>query len=540
VTLATGPDARVSAGPVARPAGAETVPARRHRPWWLLGAATLVALVLATPLIFLLVDAAGAGAGNVVSLIDRSLTAQLLWNTVRLAFVVTLLCVILGTGSAWLVERTDLPLRHVWAVLLVVPLAIPDFVVSWGWASLSTWVAGFKGAVLVMTLSLYPLVYLPVASSLRNADPAQEEVARSLGVGRLRTFVRITLGQATVAIAGGAILVTLVLLAEYGAFELLGYRTFTTEIFTEINGGFSLSSASALSIVLLFLGVVVLGAEAAVRRKGRTSRSDRMAQRVTTRHRLGLWTVPAGLALTALVGLALGVPVGSAAHWWAQGTRVGIPGVGSMASATWHTAIYSVCAAALATLMAAPVAVLAVRHHGAWRRLLERSTYLVLAMPGIIIALAFTYFSEHYLGGFEYQHAPMLVLTYAILFFPLALVGVRASVAQAPVGLEDVARSLGRSPLAVWWKVTRPLVTPGLAAAFCLVFLSCVTELTATLLLHPTGVQTLATEFWTYQSDLEYGQAAPYALLMIAIAAIPSYVLGRFFDRLPARAGSQP
>src|SRR6202020_866785 len=100
-----------------------------------------------------------------------------------------------------------------WAVLVVVPLAIPDFVVSFSWTSLSTAVAGFRGAVLVMTLALYPLVYLPVAASLRNADPAQEEVARSLGSGRLRTFWRITIGQARVAILGGCLLVVMTMLA---------------------------------------------------------------------------------------------------------------------------------------------------------------------------------------------------------------------------------------------------------------------------------------------------------------------------------------
>ena len=121
-----------------------------------------------------------------MNLIFRSLTATLLWNTVRLTVVVTVLCAVIGTAAAWFVERTDLPGRRVWAVLVVVPLAIPDFVVSFGWASLSTWVQGFRGAVLVMTLAVYPLVYLPVAASFRGADPGQEEVARSLGAGRLQ------------------------------------------------------------------------------------------------------------------------------------------------------------------------------------------------------------------------------------------------------------------------------------------------------------------------------------------------------------------
>jgi len=510
-------------------------PARRSvRPLGLIAVSTAVVVVVILPLVFLLVEAQSAGASTVVRLIDRPLTVHLLWNTVRLSVVVTLLCAVIGTGAAWLVERTDVPGRRMWAVLVVVPLAIPDFVVSFGWASLSTAVAGFRGAVLVMTLAVYPLVYLPVASSLRNADPAQEEVARSLGSGRLRTFWRITIGQARVAILGGCLLVVLVLLAEYGAFEILGYQTFTTEIFTQFNS-FSVNAACALSLVLVALGLVVLAAEASGRGRGRVSRSDPMAQRVTGRHHLGRWTVPALLALTALVALALGVPVGSATYWWLSGAQHVLQGV-SMADAAWHTALYGGSAALVSTVMAVPVALLAVRHDGPLRRLLERSSYLVLAVPGLVIALSLAYFSSRYADDLWYQTAPMLVMAYAIMFFPLALVGVRASIAQAPPGLEDVARSLGQGRLAVLWRVTRPLVGPGLAAAFCLVFLSAVTELTATLILVPTGVQTLATQFWRYQQNLAYGQAAPFALLMIGIAAVPSYVLARFFDRLPARA----
>jgi len=507
------------------------------RPTTLFIISGLVSLAVILPLVFLLLEAQGSGVGTITSLIDRQLTVTLLWNTVRLAVVVTLLCAVIGTGAAWLVERTDLPGRRVWAVLVVVPLAIPDFVVSFGWASISTDVSGFRGAVLVMTLSIYPLVYLPVASSLRNADPAQEEVARSLGAGRLRTFWRITLGQARVAILGGSLLVVLVLLAEYGAFEILGYQTFTTEIFTEFSVSFNVPAASALSLVLVVLGMVVLAGESAGRVRGRVSRSDKLAQRATGRHHLGLWAIPAVVALLALTGLALGVPVGSAIYWWMASTNAPFTGV-SILDAAWHTGIYSACAAGLATAMALPVGILAVRHDGRLRRLFERSTYLVMAMPGLVIALSLTYFSEHYANGLWYQTAPMLVVAYAIMFFPLALVGVRASVAQAPVGLEDVARSLGQRRLAVLWRVTLPLVGPGLAAAFCLVFLSAVTELTATLILVPTGVQTLATQFWVYQQNLAYGQAAPFALVMIAVAAVPSYVLARFFDRLPTRTAA--
>ena len=193
-------------------------------------------------------------------------------------------------------------------------------------------------------------------------------------------------------------------------------------------------------------------------------------------------------------------------------------------------------AAVIATAASFPVAVLAVRHGSRVRLLLERSTYLVLAMPGVVAAFALSYFTEHYLGGIGYQSAPLLILCYAIMFFPLALVGVKASLSRAPVSLDEVARSLGQRRLTVLARVTLRLAAPGLAAAFCLVFLSVVTELTATLLLIPTGAQTLATQFWAYEGNLSYGQAAPFALAMIVIAAIPGYVLGRFFNR-SAQAG---
>jgi iron(III) transport system permease protein len=532
--VAAGGEAQARPQPAA-PGPARPPRSRRRRPAGLLLIAAAVAVVLLLPLAFLLVEAVGAGPGTVARLIGRSLTAQLLWNTIRLGVVVTLLCAVIGTGSAWLVERTNLPGRRVWAVLIVVPLAIPDFVVSFGWASLSTAVSGFRGAVLVMTLALYPLVYLPVAASLRNADPAQEEVARSLGAGRLKTFWRVTVGQARIAILGGCVLVIMTMLAEYGAFEILGYQTFTTEIFTEFSLSFNIPAACALSLVLVALGLVVLGADGGLRRRGRVSRASRSAQRATPRARLGPWTLPVLALLAALVLLALGVPVGSAAYWWATGTNQPFTGT-SLLSAAGYSAAYSGGAAALATVLALPVAILAVRHTSRVARVVERSTYLVLALPGLVIALSLSYFSERYGDGIGYQSAPMLVVAYAIMFFPLALVGLRASVAQAPAGLEDIGRSLGQRRLAVFWRVTRPLVTPGLAAAFCLVFLSSVTELTATLILVPTGVQTLATQFWNYQQNLAYGQAAPFALVMIAIAAVPSYVLARFFDRLPSRA----
>ncbi len=511
-----------------------------RRPVGLAVVSGVVAVLLLLPLAFLVLEAVQYGWSAVAPLLFRQLTATLLWNTVSLLVVVTAACAVLGTLAAWCVERTDLPGRRLWAVLVVVPVGIPDFAVAFGWKSLFVGIGGFAGSVLVMTLAVYPLVYLPVAASLRNADPGQEEVARSLGVGRVATFWRVTLGQARLAVLGGCVLVALVVLSEYGAFELLGYRTFTTEIFTEAQVGFDAPAACALSLVLVILGMLVLSVEGVSHGRGRTSRVGPLAARLAQPLRLGRAKVPVLAGFSLLVATALGVPVGAIVYWLFRSGTSTLPAAASVASAAAHTALYSAGAGLLSTVAALPVALLSVRHPGRGVMALERSTYLVLAVPGVVVALAFTYALERYAAGTLYQSALVLMVAYAIMFFPLALVAVRASVARAPVGLEEVGRSLGRGRLAVLARVTLPLLAPGLAAAFCLVFLESVTELTATLLLRPTGVETLATQFWAFTSTSSYHQAAPYAAVMVAVAAVPSYVLGRWFDRMPARATVAP
>ena len=510
-------------------------PGRRHLPPLLTAAAIVVSSVVLTPLVFLVVQAVQVGWAELHQLLFRNLTAVLIWNTVSLVVVVTALCAVVGTLLAWFVERTDLPCRRLFAILVVIPLGIPDFVVSFGWRALFPSIGGFWAAVLVMTLAVYPLVFLPVAASLRSADPVQEEIARSLGLGRVRTFWIVTVGQARVAVFGGAILVGLVVLAEFGAFEILGYQTLTTEIYNEFQVGFNEPAACALSLILVLLGALLLGSEDFVRGRGRTSRVGAGAPRSLRLSSLGRARPLALLGVLALVVLALGVPVGAIVYLMVKGGNSTVPPA-SLWIATANTFAYSASAGVLATVAALPLALLAVRFPRRRVMALERANMVVLAVPGLVIALSFTYVTEHFLQGRFYQTNPLLVLAYAIMFFPLAVVSVRAAVARSPVGLEEVGRSLGVSRHSVLRRVTLPLIGPGLAAAFALVFLETATELTATLVLHPSNVQTLATQFWAYQSNLSYSQAAPYALVMVLIAAVPGYVLGRWFDRQPARA----
>jgi iron(III) transport system permease protein len=503
----------------------------------LFAVAVLVTMVVALPLVFLVVQAWQVGWDTLRPVLFRQFTAQLLWNTVSLTAVVMVLCAVVGTLSAWVVERTNVPGRRVWAVLLVIPLGIPDFVVSFGWRGLFPAFGGFWGAVLVMTVAVYPLVFLPVSANLRNADPAQEEVARSLGLGRWVTFWRVTIGQAKLAIFGGSVLVGLVVLAEFGAFEILGFRTLTTEIYTEFTVGLNQSAACAFSLILVVLGGLLLFSESALRSGGRGSRVGAGAAREMRLRPLGRSRVPVCGAVALLITLALGVPVGAIIYLMVRGGHSTLP-TASLPAAAAHTFLYAAAAGLVATLGALPVGLLSIRFPRRQVQFMERTNMLVLAVPGLVIALSFTYFTVHFLESTFYQTPELLVLAYAVMFFPMAVVSVRAAVARSPVGLEEVGHSLGVRRSTVFWRVTLPLIGPGLAAAFCLVFLESATELTATLVLIPNGVQTLATQFWAYQTNLSYSQAAPYAGMMLLLAAVPSYVLGRWFDRLPARAAA--
>jgi iron(III) transport system permease protein len=495
----------------------------------LLAAGTVIALVLLAPLVFLVVEASQAGWHEVSRLLLRHLTATLLWNTIRLTVVVTVGCAVIGTAAAFVVERTEVPFRRMWAVAVVIPLAIPDFVVAYAWVAAVPSLHGLWGAAVVMTLALYPLVYLPVAAVLRRSDPGLEEAARSLGLGRVETFRRVTLRQVRPAVLGGCLVVALALLAEYGAFEILRFQTFTTTIFTELDVAFDSPAACALALVLVALGLVVLVGEAALNRRSQKARAARPSGQRPSRIALGRATLPALAGLTVLVLLALGFPVGTIVYWLTHSRATTLPGT-PVVSAVWHSAGYAAAAGVVATIAAVPIALLAVRHPTRASLVIERSTYVVQSLPGVVVALSLVFFAIHYALR-AYQSPQLLIGAYAILFFPLAVVCVIASVAQAPGRLQDIGRSLGVGRIAVFARVTLPLIAPGLAASFCLVFLSAVTELTATLKLIPTGQQTLATQFWAYERNASYGAAAPYAAMLIGIAVVPSYVIARWFDR---------
>nr|WP_308192196.1 iron ABC transporter permease [Mycobacterium sp. MYCO198283] len=486
---------------------------------------TVTVLVAATliPLGYIGWAVATTGTDRAVALIFRPRVAELLTNTAALIAVTVPLCLALGVGAAWLVERTDLPGRRWWRPLFVAPLAVPAFVNSYAWVSVVPSLHGLVGGVVVATLSYFPLAYLPALAALRRLDPAVEESGRTLGSGPGAVFLRIVLPQLRLAILGAALLIALHLMAEYGAFAMLRFDTFTTAIFQQFQATFDGAAGSMLAGVLVLCCLALLLVEAVVRGGARYARIGSGAARAATVVALGRWRLPALAAAAGLAALALGVPVWTLARWLVLGGRA-VWEPAAVGSALAQTLVLAATAAGVATAMAFPVAWVAVRHRGPLARLVEGANFVTSSLPGIVIALALVTVAIRWAPPL-YQTVGIVVAAYVLMFLPRALVSVRSGLAQVPIGLEEASRSLGATAAETFLRVTLRLAAPAAAAGASLVFVAVATELTATLLLAPTGTDTLAMKFWTFSSELDYAAAAPYALVMVVLAIPVTLVL---------------
>jgi iron(III) transport system permease protein len=484
--------------------------------------ASAVALI---PLVYLAVRVGEAGAARFADELFTTRTAVLAGRSLALAAIVTAACAVLGVASAFLVTRTDLPARRAFGVVSALPLAVPTYIAGFAWVSTVDGFTGFWDAALVLTLCSYPYVFLAAVAALTGADPAQEEVARSLGDGPWRCFTRVTLRQIRPAVAAGALLVALYVLSDFGAVSIVRVDVFTRAIFTAMNLGFDPTGALVLATLLVALSAGLLIGEMMTRRRGARYARIGGSGRPPTRIALGRWRWPAVGLMALVAALALGVPAVALLRWAVEG--VSRPGsLAEVAVAAGNSLWVSAFGAALTLLLALPIGLLAARSPGPVATMLDRLAYLPHALPGLVIGLSLVFFGIN-VAYVLYQTVWLLALAYATLFLPLAVGVVGAAAAQAPPSLEEVARSLGRPPLYVLRTITLPLAAPGLGAGAALVFLTCVKELPATLLLRPTGFDTLATELWTNTSVAAYAAAAPYALLLVLVAAVPTWWLSK-------------
>lgn len=512
----------------------------RRRLLFLLAAAVIGVVLL--PVGYLLVRSADADRSS-WDLILRSRTVWLTLRTAGLALAVTAASVALGVPLAWLTTRTDLPFRRLWAVLVALPLVIPSYVGAFGLiATLGPRgmlqqllepfgverlpdISGFPGAFLALTLFTYPYVFLLVGAAVRGLDPSLEDAARGLGRSPFRTFRRVTLPLLRPSIAAGALLVALYTLHDFGAVSLMRFPAFTQAIYLQYKGAFDRTPAAILSLVLVALAVVVLTLEQKARGRARYYRSGAGSKRPAVPVPLRRWKWPALLFCAAVTSVAFALPVSVIVFWFVRGI-----GLGEEVRLTWSAAggsiLISGVGAAFALSCAIPVALFSTRYPGRTAAALERASFMGYALPGIVVGLAFVFFAAN-LTPWLYQSLPLVVLAYVVLFLPQVVEPLRASLLQIGPHAEEAARSLGRKGVKLFLGVVAPLVSRGALAGTALVFLTAMKELPATLLLRPTGFETLATRVWTGATAGLYSKAAGPALMLIVICAVPLYVLAR-------------
>ncbi|WP_207888302.1 iron ABC transporter permease [Pseudomonas sp. 30_B] len=483
----------------------------------MLAVALLVSAFAILPLLFVASAGIQAGFPLIAKLVFRPRVAELLYNTLLLIALTVPLCVLHGVAMAWLTERTRLPGRRLLSLLVVAPLAIPAFVHSYAWVSLVPSLHGLFPAVLVSVIAYSPFIYLPAAAALRRLDPVLEDVAESLGERPFTVFRRVVLPQLRVAIWGGSLLVGLHLLAEYGLFALIRFDTFTTAIFDQFQSSFSGPAANMLAGVLALACLLLLTAESATRGSARYARIGAGSPRAPRQYALSKACTGIALLLCAtFTALSLGVPLVTLGKWLAAG-GIEVWRSDELLVCLGQTVLLGAAGALLTTIAAVPIAWISVRAPSRLQRLLEGSNYVASALPGIVVALALVSLTIKFAQPL-YQTVVTVLLAYVLMFLPRALVSLRAGLSQAPVELENIARSLGRTPMQAIWGVTIRFAAPGAAAGVALVFLAIVNELTATLLLSPSGTATLATAFWAKTSEIDYAAAAPYALMMILLS----------------------
>ncbi|MHA6513632.1 ABC transporter permease [Tessaracoccus sp. Z1128] len=493
---------------------------------WLQVLAAGVAVLVLVPIVVTVVSAFGVGWDAAVAYVVRPRIAMLLGNTALLMAITVPLSAALGVTAAWLVERTDLPGAPVWRALMLAPLAVPAFVASYAWVSWQPGLVGLGGAALVTTLAYFPFVFLPVAAMLRALDSGEEEVGRSLGLGPVAAFWRTVLPRLRPAVTGGALLVALHILAEYGVLSMMRYQTFTTAILQQYAVGFSDARGSLLASVLLVLCLGVLTLEVVARGRRRVSRIGSGSTQSPSSVPLGRWTWPSVAGLTVLVGLSTVVPVALVVRWLVAGTSQSGAVADDLLRVTASTLGLAVLGGLAAVVLALPGALLLNRRGGWLATVLERATFVGSALPGVVVALALVGLAVGW-APWLYQTVWLVVVAYSVLFLPRAMVSLRSGLAAAPPELAEAARSLGHGGFAVLRRVVLPLAAPSVLAGFVLVALAISTELTATLLLAPTGTDTLALSFWAASDELDYAAAAPYAAVMIVLSIPLTVVLRR-------------
>jgi iron(III) transport system permease protein len=528
--------------------------------------AVATAMLVAAPVISIISLAMQPARGVWRELIDYVLPKAML-DTALLLSGVGGLTLLIGVGTAWLISLYDFAGRRTLLWLVPLPLAIPTYVAAYVYAdlfeplglvhrTLAIWfplrdtvavlpnLRSLPGAIFVIGLVLYPYVYLSARAMFHFQSAEYAEAARTLGARKWTVFWRVSLPMARPAVAVGVALVSLETLNDIGASEYLGVRTLTISIFTTwLNRG-SLAGASQLSCFMLAIVACLIAMERYGRRNAVTefsAESPRLTQRTLLKGARG-WAVFSACLLPVLLGFA--VPL---LYLLRQSFRRGL--LANSDTSLWRDAFHSVAFATIATLLALLLGfatILAYRWRPNPLRIVTMNiSQTGYALPGLVLALglltpilavdngvnALALSMGHALPGLILVGSgAAVVIAYVIRFLAVPTGLIKAGFERIPRDYDDSARAAGARQATTMRLIHLPLLRPAMLGAAIIVFVDCLKELPATLLLRPLNVETLATSIYQFASRGSFEEGALAALLIVAASIGPVAWLTRFSD----------
>jgi iron(III) transport system permease protein len=541
-----------------RPSGAS--------PWaWLaVGIAAVLAIPVATVLASLMLP-----AGDVWLHLWRTQLIELVANTLGLLLGVGAGTLIVGAGLAWLVVHYRFPGRSVLEWALILPLAMPAYVVGFAFLGLFDYagpvqlamrrwlgegtrlpeIRSYWGVVLMMTLVFYPYVYLLARVAFREQGAAAIETARTLGRSRLATFLRLTLPMTRPSIAAGAALAMMEALADFGTVATFGYRTLTEAVYRVWYGMFDRMAATQLASLLLLFALVLLSLERRSRGGARFTQTGRRGPAMAPSPLRGWRAAGATAVCVGVLALAFALPAAQLV-WWAAaaiGSGQVSPEFGALLA---RTCVLAATTALLACALGVMLAYARRLHATPAVRVSTRLASMGYALPGAVIAVGVLLplaWLDHAvvpllervvgrpLGLLLTGSAAGLVLAYLIRFLAVSLQTVEASLGKIAPSLDDAARSLGARAGRALRRIHLPLMRGGLLTAVVLVFVETMKEMPATLLLRPFGLNTLAVEIWERTSEAMWQEASVPALALVLVGLLPVILLVRLSSRAAGR-----
>jgi iron(III) transport system permease protein len=532
---------------------------------WLAAAAVLIAVVLAVPLAGLVLGAFAPGVDGVWSHLLHSVLPRYVGNSLVLAVSVGAGAAVLGAACAWLSAAFEFPGRRWLAWAMVLPLAMPAYVVAYaytdflqfsgpvqtglreltGWRARDYWfpeIRSLPGAACVLTLVLFPYVYLPVRAAFLERSPNLMHAARLAGLGGWQAFLRVALPLTRPALAAGVALAVMETLADYGVVSYFAVETLTTGVF---KAWFSLGDrAAAAQLSLMLLGVVMLVLW--VERISRGRARFQGAGNVSAPPRKLTGTSGRCAALVCLLPVVLGFILPVAILLRLAWRETAFNALGRYLVLVGNSFTAAGLAACLAVVAALALGYAARLHPSASVRFSVRSAGLGYAVPGAVLAVAILAPLARFdnaLDAFLLAHFGVksgllltgsiaaLVYAYVVRFLALALSNVEAGLARITPGMDEAARTLGCSPIAAAARVHAPLLARALLIGALLVFVDALKELPATLVLRPFHFDTLATQAYNFAKDERLGEAALPSLTIVLVGLLPVILVSRALSR---------